>query len=374
MTKNKLNKNEKNELINNKKNVNNQSKKKGNKKIINEVQQDDIEILKTATDKRNIIITFILGFVIGLIIMSLFIPDRIATLEDGEQVIVEINNKTISADQLYSDMKKNYSITLLINKIDDIILTDLYPEDNDMKTSINETADYYISMYETYYGYTEEQFLEANGFTSRDEFIDYLKLDYRRNKYYEEYVRNLITDKEINSYYNDNVYGDISTKYISVDASEDEKTATTLVNKIITELQNGNTYGQLIEKYKDSITYEDLGYISFDNELSTNYINALKNLDDNSFTTDAVKEDDSYIIIFRNDQKEKPTLDEVKEKITDILAYNKQSEDQTLFYKALDKLRKDNNMIITDTDLNKKYSEYIKSNTEIEENTNNDAQ
>ena len=39
----------------------------------------------------------------------------------------------------------------------------LYPENNDMKTEVNSMADYYISMYETYYGYTEEQFLKANG-------------------------------------------------------------------------------------------------------------------------------------------------------------------------------------------------------------------
>ena len=37
-------------------------------------------------------------------------------------------------------------------------------------------------------------------FNSENDFLDSLRLDYRRNKYYEDYALGLITDKEVEKY------------------------------------------------------------------------------------------------------------------------------------------------------------------------------
>ena len=62
-------------------------------------------------------------------------------------------------------MKNYYSVNLLLDEIDNDLLTKMYPEDEEMTKAINEDADYYVNMYNQYYGYTEEQFLKQNGFS-----------------------------------------------------------------------------------------------------------------------------------------------------------------------------------------------------------------
>ena len=125
-------------------------------------------------------------------------------------------------------MKDAYSINILINSLDKMILDEKYKEDNEMNDSVKQTAEYYYSMYEQYQNITKEQFLENNGFKSEKEFLEYLKLDYRRNLYYDEYVKNLINEKDIEKYYKDEVFGDVNSKHILVkpdttsDMSEDE--------------------------------------------------------------------------------------------------------------------------------------------------------
>ena len=326
----------------------------------NKIKITSVELKTTPT--KNIIISFVVGLFIGLMIMLLLLPDRIAKLENGEEVIVQIGEKTITADNLYLDMKENYTISLLIQKIDNIILSELYPEDNEMKTAVNETADYYIATYETYYGNTVDQFLSSNGYKNRDDYLEKLKLDYRRNKYYKEYVKSLITDKEINDYYNNNVFGSIGTKYISISIDDTERSKIVL-QTILNELKSGSTYEEVVKKFKADIKYQDLEYIDFDTEIDTSYLNILKKLSDNTYSTVPLQSSTDYKIIFRTDQKDKEELDTIKDKIINKIANYKEANDKTLYYKALNKLRADNKVVIKDTELATKYENYIRDIT-----------
>lgn len=324
---------------------------------------NDTKIQTQNTPTKNIIISFIVGLFIGLLIMLIFIPDRIAKLENGQEVIVEIGEKNITADKLYKEMKENYAINYLIQSIDNIILSEMYPEDNEMKTSINDTADYYIATYETYYGYTVDQFLSTNGYKNRNDYLEKLKLDYRRNKYYKEYVKSLVTDNEIDEYYNNIVFGSIGTKYISINIDADSDKTKLILQTILNELKNGNTYEDIIKKYKTDIKYEDLGYIDFDTEIDNSYLNILKKLTNNSYSTVPIKSSTDYKIVFRTDQKEKEEKEALKEKIIAKLALEKENNDKTLYYKALNKLRIDNKVVIKDTELAAKYENYIREIT-----------
>jgi len=307
--------------------------------------------------KKKIAISFVIGLVIGLLIMLIFIPKKVATVSNGEDVIVNIGEKTITANQLYENMKKYYSVNILLDEIDNIILTDLYPETNDMKTEVNSTADYYISSYETYYGYTEEEFLSANGFDSKDEFISYLMLNYRRNLALDDYAKSLVTESAINKYYENSVYGDINTKYITIEGNDDE--AKSLAQRILNRLSNGQTFEEVVEHYGDQINHEDLGYISYDNDLDENYVNALLKLQENTYTTEAVEVDSNLMIIFRYDQKEKPSIDDVKENIIETLADDIKSDDDSLYYKALINLRKEAKLKFEDDSFAKEYNKYV---------------
>ena len=112
------------------------------------------------------IILFIVGFLIAtLIFRCICWPDRIATLKDGTQPVAKLKGKTITADDLYGEMKKYYSVNVLLNTIDDIILSKKYPSNDEMEDNIKNTAEYYYSTYEKNYGYSKESFLNQYGFS-----------------------------------------------------------------------------------------------------------------------------------------------------------------------------------------------------------------
>ena len=344
-----------------------ESKKESKKdtKKVNKVNDDKVFKMLEFFDKyRLAIYGAVGGILITVLVVVIIWPDRIATLKDGTQPVAEIDNYTVTADDLYEDMKELYSISSLLDKIDNKILEKKYPEDDDMNDEIKEQAENYYKAYEQYYKMDKETFLSNNGFGSEKAFLEYLKLQYRRNTYAKDYIKTLISDKDVEKYYNDNVYGDINTKHIlvKVDSSasdEDKKAAEDLAKEIISKLNDGKSFDEVKDEYKDKITYEELGYKSYNANLESAYMDAMQKLDNNSYSKEPVKTSYGYHVIYRIDQKDKPTLDDVKDEIIDSLVSEKKSEDKNISYIALDKMREEAGLNFSDTVLEKKYNTYM---------------
>lgn len=344
-----------------------ESKKESKKdtKKVNKVNDDKVFKMLEFFDKyRLAIYGAVGGILITVLVVVIIWPDRIATLKDGTQPVAEIDNYTVTADDLYEDMKELYSISSLLDKIDNKILEKKYPETDDMNDEIKETAENYYKAYKQYYQADKEKFLSNNGFGSEKAFLEYLKLQYRRNTYAKDYIKTLISDKDVEKYYNDNVYGDINTKHIlvKVDSSasdEDKKAAEDLAKEIISKLNDGKSFDDVKEEYKDKITYEELGYKSYNANLESAYMDAMQKLDNNSYSKEPVKTSYGYHVIYRIDQKDKPTLDDVKDEIIDSLVSEKQSNDKNISYIALDKMREEAGLKFSDTVLEKKYNTYM---------------
>ena len=364
----KNNKKEKKEEIIKEEKIVKEKDKKGIKKETKKVKKNnDDKVLKIIEffDKYRLAIYGAVGGILLTILVVIIIwPDRIATLKDGTQPVAEIDGYTLTADILYEDMKEVYSISSLLDKIDNKILEEKYPETEEMNDELNQQAESYYSAYEQYYQMDKETFLSNNGFGSEKAFLEYLRLQYRRNKYAEDYIKSLISDKEIEKYYNDKVYGDINTKHIlvKVDSSasdEDKEEAEKLAKEIISKLDSGKTFDEVKEEYKDKITYEELGYKSYNANLESAYMEAMQKLENNSYSKEPVKTSYGYHIIYRIDQKEKPTLEDVKEEILDSLVSEKKSEDANIVYISLDKMREKAGLKFSDTVLEKKYNTYM---------------
>lgn len=347
--------------------VKNTPKKESKKeeKKVNKVSDDKVFKMLEFFDKyRLAIYGAVGGILITILVVIIIWPDRIATLKDGTQPVAEIDGYTVTADDLYEDMKELYSISSLLDKIDNKILEEKYPETDDMNDELKSQAQNYYAAYEQYYQMDKETFLSNNGFGSEKAFLEYLRLKYRRNTYAKDYIKTLISDKDVEKYYNDNVYGDINTKHIlvKVDSSasdEDKKKAEDLAKEIISKLNDGKSFDDVKEEYKDQITYEELGYKSYNANLESAYMDAMQKLDDNSYSKEPVKTSYGYHVIYRIDQKEKPSLDDVKEEIIDSLVSEKQSSDKNISYIALDKMREEAGLKFSDTVLEKKYNTYM---------------
>ena len=344
-----------------------ESKKESKKdtKKVNKVNDDKVFKMLEFFDKYRLAIYGAVGGILVTVLVVVIIwPDRIATLKDGTQPVAEIDGYTVTANDLYEDMKDVYSISSLLDKIDNKILEEKYPETDEMNDELKQQAESYYSAYKQYYKMDKETFLLNNGFGSEKAFLEYLRLQYRRNKYAEDYIKTLISDKEVEKYYEDKVYGDINTKHIlvKVDSSasdEDKKKAEDLAKEIISKLNDGKSFDEVKEEYKDQITYEELGYKSYNANLESAYMEAMQKLENNSYSKEPVKTSYGYHVIYRIDQKEKPALEDVKEEIIDSLVSEKKSEDKNISYIALDKMREESGLKFSDTVLEKKYNTYM---------------
>lgn len=338
--------------------------KKEEKKNTNKKEYDKLFKFYDFIDKYRLAIYGVIGGVLATVLVVILIwPDRIAKLENGLEPVASIDGLTVTAEDLYEDMKEIYSVNNLLDIIDNKILEEKYPETDEMNTELNDQAENYYNMYNQYYGYSKEEFLTKNGFGSERAFIEYLRLQYRRTQYTDDYIKEQITDKEIEKYYEDKVYGDINTKHILVKVSssatdEEKKEAENLAKEIITKLNEGKSFDEVKDEYKDKITYEELGYKAYNASLESAYMEAMQKLENNSYTKEPVQTSYGYHVIYRIDQKEKPALEDVKEEIITSLVSEHKSKDTSVQYKALDKMREDAKLKFTDTVLEKKYETY----------------
>lgn len=338
--------------------------KKEEKKNTNKKEYDKLFKFYDFIDKYRLAIYGVIGGVLATVLVVILIwPDRIAKLENGLEPVASIDGLTVTAENLYEDMKEIYSVSNLLDIIDNKILEEKYPETDEMNTELNDQAEKYYNMYNQYYGYSKEEFLTKNGFGSERAFIEYLRLQYRRTQYTDDYIKEQITDKEIEKYYEDKVYGDINTKHILVKVSssateEEKKEAENLAKEIITKLNEGKSFDEVKDEYKDKITYEELGYKAYNASLESAYMEAMQKLENNSYTKEPVQTSYGYHVIYRIDQKEKPALEDVKEEIITSLVSEHKSEDTSVQYKALEKMREDAKLKFTDTVLEKKYETY----------------
>src|SRR5699024_4749897 len=127
--------------------------------------------------------------------------------------------------------KERYGINILIDLLDHQILDEKYPTTEEETTSI----DSQISMMKSQYNNDEDTFLEAIqqylGVRDEDELRDMLSLEYKRNEAVEDYIKDHISDDEVNEYYNNEIVGDMQVRHILIkpdtnqDMSQEEQDA-----------------------------------------------------------------------------------------------------------------------------------------------------
>lgn len=299
----------------------------------------------------------------------------IPTLSDGSQAVVSFNEGTesISADQLYAKMKENYSLNAIISLMDTEILEQKYADD--LEDAKEEAENTIKSMIDTYGETTVISYYGSVDFGKEAIYLGTL-----RNKAILDYGKSLVTEDEIKGYYDKNIYGDVTVDHILVktgvtdETSEEDKEkleteAKNEINEIIEKLNAAEdklaTFKELAKEYSDDEATKNnggsLGAINT-GTLSSSYdeiLKAARNLKDGEYSTSVITTSLGYHVIFRESSAEKPALEDKKEEITETLANQKISEDQTIQVTALDELRKEYGMKINDSDIAKKYSDYI---------------
>ena len=315
--------------------------------------------------------------VIGLSMVALLLVTgcgKVPKLENGQDAVVTLKGNDISVDDLYKKIKDKYALEALLELIDTKVLNKEYKDTDESKEEVQNEIDVMVQQY----GNGNEQELlkqtqSAWGISTMDELKKYMTLQYKRNKAVEDYAKSLVSDKEIEDYYEDKIFGDISAKHILIspevdsNASDAAKTEaeTAALNKakdIIRKLNEGEDFDKLAkENSDDESTAKNGGKLSdfVHGEMVEEFENAAKALEKGKYTTEPVKTTYGYHIIYKIDQKEKPKLKTVKDDIIEKISSTKLSEDRTLQVTALEKLRDKYNVKIEDDSLKDQYKRYL---------------
>ena len=297
-------------------------------------------------------------------------------LENGENAIVSFNNGDgITAQDLYDELKEMYGVNYLVNLIDAKLLDLEYEETTEELEYVqqiidsvkSESGDEFIDYIEYYYGVNSEEAFE-----------DYIRLNYRRSLWIEDYAREIVTDKQIEDYYNDVYVGDMEVSHILItsaatsDMTDDEKKAaeTEAYNKakeIIEKLNNGEDFATLAkENSDDSGTASDggvVGTVNYGMNYDEDFVDAAAALEEGKYSSTPVKTQFGYHIIYKTKQNEKESLEDSSDTIRDIIAEESLNNNTLLYSEALEALREKYEMNIVDSDLNSDYEEYLKELT-----------
>lgn len=305
---------------------------------------------------------------------------KVSTLPNGDDALVSFSNTNlgISAGDLYSEVKGT-ALSKLIDMIDTKILLDKYPDkSSDADKYVNEQYDLIKNNFKDDKGKFDEESLKEQiyayyGITDIDKFKDIIRLNYYRTEAVNDYAKKSVTDKQIQKYYDENVYGDISCKHILItpavtdDMSDEDKTkadkeALQKAKDIIKKIKNGESFDDLAKEYSDDTSNKDkggdLGYFNTGDMLEE-FEKAAFALKKGKYTTTPVKTKYGYHIILKTDEKEKPSLEDKKEEIINTLVSEAKSNDTALSINALVELRKEYSMNIEDDEMSKLYSTYI---------------
>lgn len=301
---------------------------------------------------------------------------KVPKLENGQDAVITLNGENISVDTLYNEMKDKYALSVLLDLMDEEILNKEYKDTEESKTEVQEQIDLLLKQYGNGSEATLlEQTYSAWGIDNMDDLEDYLTLQYKRNKAIEDYAKSIVTDDEINKFYDETIFGDITAKHILIspevgtNATDAEKTAAEeealkIANEVISKLKNGEDWDTLAKEYSSDESNKDNGgkLSAFTHgDMVEEFEEAAKNLENGKYTTKPIKTTYGYHIIYKESQKDKPELKTVKDDIIEEIANEKLNEDATLQITALEELRKEYKVEIQDDTLKNQYETYLKN-------------
>lgn len=311
----------------------------------------------------------VLGVAITLSALLLTTGCGKTKLKNGEEVAIKINGENITADDLYDELREKYAKYQIIDDIDKKIFNVVYKGDKDIEEQVKNQFESYEAQY-SQNGQSFDEVLENYGYKNADEFKAELRLGFQRTKAVDDYLKENISDKEIQDYYNENYAGEISAKHILISTSSmSEEDALNKAKDLIEKLNNGEDFSTLAKENSDDPGSKenggDLGYFN-KGQMVKEFEEAAYNLKVNEYTKEPVKTSYGYHIILKTGEKEKLSLKKAKESIIEALVSKKKQEDSTIVATTLDKIRKNYGLKFKDSKLKSIYKEYLEEATKTE--------
>ena len=340
---------------------------------------------------------FVIALCIIIILLATLIlvlcTKKIPKTKNGDEIIASIKGKTITAEDLYQQLKEDYATDALITIVDDYIADKEVKITKEDKKQVEEVVDYYKE-YADYYGVDFETFLAnyigISGVTTEDEFYNYVLKDYKKSLAVTKFIGDKASKDELKDFYKKNYSDKLTVKHILIEVDADaedqetaEKEAKEKAEKIIKKLQDtdkdklNDKFDELCEKNSDDpATYSNGGLIEdfTKNDVVEEFFNASKELEDGKFTKEPVKTSYGYHVILKVKSSKADKFDDIIDDVKKAYAEEKLNSDANLQITAWADLRKSYKLSIEDDEVKKIYKNTIKVDSEKEEaeNTENE--
>ena len=153
-----------------------------------------------------------------LLIVLIGVSTKNTKTKNGDDIVVQIDGKTVTANELYKELKNQSGEQVAINLIDEYILNKEYKTTDEMKESAKST----IENYKKTYGDKYDQFLQYNGISDDAQLKELLIKNSKLTSVTEDYIKETLTEKELKKYYDEKIVGDISAKHILISTKTDD--------------------------------------------------------------------------------------------------------------------------------------------------------
>lgn len=340
-------------------------------KVVKTKKESKKSFIETAKENPYLIVLCVICVLLIINIVIVVIGHQ-AKLKDGEEIIASIEGKDYTAEELFNNLKDSNGSTALINMIDEYIVSKEITSDDDAKKYAEEQVASIKKQYESY-GYDWSDTLTQYGYNSEDALLKEIMASYKKELVVKKYLKEKLTDEEIQKYYDDEVYGDYTAKHILItpdttdDMTDDEKTAAEEAAKakaqeVIEKLNNGEDWATLVSEYsEDEGSKDNEGLVEnfTKGDVADEFFDAVLKLENGKYTTEPVKSSYGYHVILKISNTEKSKLDDVKDDIIDKIVENKLSDDDKLYDTTWSSIRESYKLTINDTTLKNAYKKSI---------------
>lgn len=298
-----------------------------------------------------------------LLVILIGVSTKNTKTSSGKDIVAKLNGKTITADDLYSELKTQGGRSILTSMIDEYILDKEYKTTDDMKKSAEAT----IKNYKNSYGDSYQTFLSNYGIKDDAQLKELLIQNEKQEKAVEKYIKSTITEKQMKDYYENSIKGDIKASHILIAVDEDadsdaKEEAKKKAEDIIKKLKDGEDFAKLAKEYSDDEESKkdggNLGYFNTGDMVEA-FEKAAYALDLNKFTTEPVETTYGYHIILKTGEKKKTSYEKSKSTIIEKLVDQIKENDTTITAKAMKALREKYKLNIKDKKLKSEYNEYV---------------
>ncbi|NSL51995.1 peptidylprolyl isomerase [Calidifontibacillus erzurumensis] len=258
----------------------------------------------------------------------------------GSEIVAETSAGTITQNDLYEELKKQYGQIVLHQLVLDQILSKKYPvTDEEVEAEIKDLKEKYGDQFDF--------FLASNGIQDDEALKETVRIQLVQDKALASYFD--IPEAEIKKKYEE-MKPEIKASHILI---KDEK----LAKEVLQKVKNGEDFAKLAKEYSEdpgsAANGGDLGFFGT-GVMTKPFEEAAYKLNVGEIS-DLVKTEFGYHIIKLTDKKELLPYEEMKEEIKRQLADEKAAEDPTVVQEKIKEELKAANVKVKDEDLKRTF-------------------